>query len=61
MARLFDKVDQALPDSLLIAWDGCHKIYLAMDDVEAAWFKEHYTYTVEGDVETKSAAIHEWW
>ena len=29
-------------NALLIAFDGCHKIYLAMDEYEAKWFRDNY-------------------
>jgi len=29
-------------DALLIAFDGCHKIYLAMDEAQAKWFRDNY-------------------
>lgn len=39
---LFEPVEDALEDALLIAWDGCHKMYLAMDDEQADWFRQNY-------------------
>ena len=32
------RVLKALPDTKLIAFDGCHKIYLALDEEEREWF-----------------------
>lgn len=47
---LFDKVHDAVAESArLIAWDGCHKIYVAMDDEQAEWFRTHYNILVESD------------
>jgi hypothetical protein len=40
--ELFEPVADALENALLIAWDGCHKMYLAMDDEQAEWFRENY-------------------
>ena len=39
---LFEPVEDALEDALLIAWDGCHKMYLAMDHEQADWFRQNY-------------------
>jgi len=42
---------KALPDTKLIAFDGCHKIYLALDDEEREWFTKegtaYETYTTD--------------
>ena len=38
-------VEYALEYAHLIAFDGCHKIYLAMDEHEAQWFRENYNGT----------------
>lgn len=32
----FDKVKKAIPNAKGIAWDGCHKIYVLMDDEQVA-------------------------
>lgn len=38
----WENVKNFLPEAKLIAFDGCHKIYLAMDDIEAQWFRDNY-------------------
>jgi len=38
----WDAVDEYAKDAILAAWDGCHKIYLAMDEYEADWFRKEY-------------------
>lgn len=39
-------------------WDGCHKIYLAMDNGEKAWFDEHeYPFS---DLNPKVETIKDW-
>lgn len=50
-----NKIDQAFGDVLhacdsahLVAWDTCHKIYLAMDEAQAEWFKNNPGYEVVG-------------
>ena len=45
------RVLDALPEARLIAFDGCHKIYLALDEEEAQWFTRddsaYETYTTD--------------
>jgi len=43
----WETVEKAVPDALALAWDGCHKIYLAMDAEEVAKF-ESYGYREGG-------------
>jgi hypothetical protein len=39
-------VEDAIPSALGVAWDGCHKIYVAMDEEQDSWFNESsYAYT----------------
>ena len=67
--NLFDSVEDALEGALLIAWDGCHKIYLAMDEEQADWFRENYAYnanvrsvrTFEGTPEEMLTTLKGWW
>ena len=51
-----------------MAFDGCHKIYLAMDEVEAKWFAENYNgvhcdgnQTFRGTPEEMLAMVEEWY
>jgi hypothetical protein len=37
----FDEVEKALEDAKGIAWDGCHKIYVLMDDEQVAQMREY--------------------
>lgn len=55
--RLYD----AIGGALLVAWDGCHKIYLAMDEEQAEWFRTEYPHTVEIHTEEMLAAVERWW
>lgn len=60
----WDAVDEYAENALLAAWDGCHKIYMAMDPHEAAWFRENYSeHIVEAgeDGSTIVDAIRNWW
>ena len=65
--NLFDPVEDALEGALLIAWDGCHKIYLAMDDEQADWFRQNYNgvhcddRTFEGTPEEMLTTLKGWW
>ncbi len=61
MDTLWQGVDEALQNAHLIAFDGCHKIYLAMDTTEAAWFAENYEHVFKGGVEEMSKVIRKWW
>ena len=42
MQDYWSDVREATYSAYLIAFDGCHKIYLAMDETQAAWFRENY-------------------
>lgn len=57
----FDKVEFATEFAMLAAWDGCHKIYLAMDDIEAAWFRENYEYIQTGTPKVLADTVREWY
>lgn len=58
---LFDKVELAIADARLIAWDGCHKIYLAMDEYEATWFRDNYEITLEDTPEVMLNTVIGWY
>ena len=61
---LFAKVREALPQAKLVAWDGCHKIYVAMDETEANWFRDESSYCarlVEGTPDEMLTALSVWW
>lgn len=40
MSEVWDKVGETLSDAKGIAFDGCHKIYILMDDEQMAEMKE---------------------
>ena len=58
---LFVPVADAIVDARLVAFDGCHKIYLAMDDPEADWFRENYEHIVEGTPEEMLTTVIGWY
>lgn len=57
----WELVEEHIDDAKLIAWDTCHKIYLALDEIEEAWFREHYECIVDGSPELMMKTLHEWW
>ena len=44
MQDYWHDVEEALENAHLIAFDGCHKIYVAMDEIEAQWFLDREDY-----------------
>lgn len=66
MARPTEKigwgaVEEAAQTAYSISFDGCHKIYMAMDKEQEAWFVKHYKTTVHGSPEEMVAQIKEWY
>lgn len=59
--KLYDAVADALEDAHLVAWDGCHKIYLAMDEEQADWFRREYPHIVDSTFDVMLNALDEWW
>lgn len=57
----WEAVEEYLQDALSISWDGCHKIYLAMDEDEHTWFCENYEDTRHGSPEELLEILREWW
>lgn len=54
-------VTEHINHAYLIAWDGCHKIYLALDEIESAWFATHYEQIVRAEPDVMMATIVRWW
>ena len=59
-------VEASLQSAHLIAWDSCHKIYLAMDLEQAVWYEKYYAgqggeRTFHGTPEEMFEKIQEWW
>ena len=44
--RYFEQVKEKTATAKLVAFDGCHKIYIAMTDVDAKWFEDRDDYTI---------------
>ena len=61
-SELFEKVHEYIYDAKLIAWDGCHKIYIASDDAQAEWFiNAPYPHIETGDPEYMLKMLGMWW
>ena len=67
MEDYWSDVKEEVQYAKCISFDGCHKIYLAMDDTQAKWFKENYNghdggdLTFEGTAEQMLALLKEWY
>lgn len=61
----FAPVAAALDEARLVAWDGCHKLYVAMDNSSADWFRDWpnngYAHIVQSTPTVMLAAIKQWW
>lgn len=58
----WDDVEDAVQDAHLIAWDTCHKIYVALDEYEANWFRERDDYAkAEGTPDELLATLRRWY
>jgi hypothetical protein len=56
------KLDREISKAVLVAWDGCHKIYLAMDHTEADWFEQSEGYeTARGNREVMKLKVRSWY
>jgi len=49
VSEMFGEVREATHSAQLIAFDGCHKIYIAMDTTESAWFRNDGNYKIVED------------
>lgn len=69
----WDAVEAALPEAKSIAYDGCHKIYVLLDDEQTAQM-EFYGYRENDmpggsrlflaevmDKDAMLATLHDWW
>lgn len=62
MTKRWDDVRAALDDTLAITFDGCHKIYLLLDEQQVREFRE-YEYDVEDvtDIDQALDALKDWY
>ena len=67
MEDYWSDVKEEVQYAKCISFDGCHKIYLAMDDTQAKWFKENYNgegcddRTFEGTPEQMFELLKNWY
>jgi hypothetical protein len=63
MSEYWQDVEECLSDAQLIAWDECHKIYVAMDDENADWFLDPDSgyLCVMGTHSGMLEQLREWW
>ena len=63
MTEYWQDVEEHLDEAQLIAWDECHKIYVAMDDENADWFLEPDSgyLCVTGTPNGMLKQLREWW
>ena len=61
LTEYWDDVEAAMPNTLLVAFDGCHKMYAAMDTHEADWFRAEYPHVVEGSADVMLSTLRDWW
>lgn len=62
MEDRWHRVEGFLEDAHLIAWDTCHKIYVAMDERQAQWFREEYAPDIfTGTTKEMLAMLHKWY
>ena len=73
--KYWDEVFDQCETACLVAWDGCHKIYLAMDEVQDNWFRVYYgnpgrdtidgepdeRFTFFGEPEEMFNKVKQWW
>jgi len=61
----WEAVQEYVQDAVLIAFDECHKIYLAMDEDEAYFFRTNYQPAVVESIHSSPAAmlatLEEWY
>lgn len=75
MKQYWDDVFDQCETAHLVAWDGCHKIYLAMDETQDNYFRVYYgnpgrdiigdgpdeRFAFFGEPEEMFNKVKEWW
>jgi hypothetical protein len=55
-------IEEAVSNGVLVAWDGCHKMYVAMDPESGDDFRDlEYPHIVQSDFDTMMNTLHDWW
>lgn len=57
----WNAVSEYAENCVLIAFDGCHKIYLAMDEAEAKFFRSGYDFIKDNNSENDLMDILDDW
>lgn len=57
----WDLVEKYLESALCVAFDDCHKIYLAMDEVEYLYFTLNKWTTVTGPAAKMLNQVRDWY
>ena len=52
---------EAVERAKLVAWDTCHKIYIALDDAEAKWYLDNEWETFTGTPEEMLDRLETWY
>ena len=61
LPEVLKPVADYIGEAYLVAWDGCHKIYLALDEVEADWFEANYPMVLRSDPQNMLDTLTDWW
>ena len=61
MEDYWHEVKEQLEYAKCIAFDGCHKIYLALDETQAQWFRENYEHTQTAYPDVMLATLEKWY
>ena len=59
--EVLEPVENYIDEAILVAFDGCHKIYLALDEIEAKFFRDEYPHVVENTSDTMLATVVRWY
>lgn len=59
--NLFKKVRENIDKAVVIAWCGCHKIYMAMDQQQADWFHDNYEIVYQDKPESMLDQLGRWY
>jgi hypothetical protein len=57
-----NKAEASVSTAVSIGWDGCHKIYVALDESSHAYFNEAgYEMVLVKDKDAALRQLHDWW
>jgi len=61
LEEMFTTVLDEVETAHLVAFDRCHKIYLAMDEIEAKWFRDSNYTVFQGSPMEMYLEVIKWW